>query len=195
MARRSVASLIAACRRGDPEGWDELLERYGRLIWAVAQRLGLRADEADEVFQRTWLAILEGIKDLREPSHVVSWIIAIARHQTYQMFTERSRRSKVAPLAEEMAAGFEPSVAAAAEIEMERLETAATMRDALQALDERCRGLLELLFLSDQPPEYDEISELIGLPRGSIGPTRARCLKKLKKIFSGMYLGATQKDT
>jgi RNA polymerase sigma factor (sigma-70 family) len=188
MRWRSQHDLVRACRGGEEAAWDELLERYSRLIWSVAQRFGLREGEAREIFQRTWLAILEGIDDLKHPERLAGWIMGISRNQVYLMFSERQRRRREVALADLGPEGsFEPVAEDEIEAELERIELGVMMREALQAIDGRCRCLLEMLFLHDPAPDYRQISELLGIAVGSIGPTSARCLKKLEKKLAGMY--------
>ncbi len=172
--------LVAACRKGQSDGWDEVLERYGRLIWSVARRLGAREDEAEEVFQRTWIAVVEGIHQLKKADRLASWIAGTARHQTLRLISEqvRHRRASSLDLPEGAA---ELSVNDDVEAELSRLEQAAALHDALDRLEQRCRELLEMLFLEDPAPDYREISLRTGLAVGSIGPIRARCLKRLRQ--------------
>ena len=175
--------LVAACRKGEPEAWDEVLERYGRLIWSVARRLGAREDEAEEVFQRTWIAVVEGIHQLKKADRLASWIAGTARHQTLQLITEQARQRRAASLDEQAMANNEPIAHDDAEAALARVQEAATLYDALDRLELRCRELLEMLFFEDPAPDYREISRRTGLAMGSIGPIRARCLKRLKQQY------------
>jgi len=183
---RDPVELVAACRSGDAEAWDTLLEEYGRLIWSVALRAGASESMAEEIFQRTWVAVVEGLGRLREPRRLVSWIASVARHQTYQVFAEARRGRRLGSLEDEMGEE-EPGVPSSVEEELVKAEAAAAVRDATGRLGGRCQELIELLFLREPPADYREISALTGMPIGSIGPTRARCLKRLEKIFRKLY--------
>jgi len=190
---KDSADLVRACRKGEAAGWDELLDRYSRLIWAVTQRSGLDADEAEEVFQRTWVAVVGGLHRLRDPGRLASWVAATARHQVYQLFSEAARHRRWQSLDEGDQA--EPAVPAIAEEGLEKAQKEASMLDALNTLDERCRTLLQLLFFRDPAPDYREIAARTGLAVGSIGPVRARCLRRLRKRFEELYQEPAEKDS
>jgi RNA polymerase sigma factor (sigma-70 family) len=194
VAFESAAKLVRACRRGDPGAWDELLERHGRLIWAIALRAGLATDEAEEVFQRTWVAVVDGIHRLRDPDRLTSWVASTTRHQVYRLFSEASRHRRSESLDKQLDEGHQPAVPAEAEEALERTQREASVRDALAALDSRCRELLTLLFVHDPPLDYAEVSRRTGLAIGSIGPLRARCLARLRARFEEMYQSADDGD-
>lgn len=189
-----TSRLVARCRRGEAEAWQELLDAYGRLLWSVALSLGAREDEAEEIFQRTWVAVVEGIHGLRDPDRLVSWLASTARFQTLRLWTEHRRHRRAASLEAALADGLEPEVDAEVEAAMERLEATAALHRALAALDPRCRRLVELLFLQDPPADYRRAAAETGLAVGSIGPVRARCLARLGTIWSRMYHGRVEDD-
>jgi RNA polymerase sigma factor (sigma-70 family) len=191
---RSCADLVARCRRGGQGAWDEVLERYGRLIWSVALRTGLREDEAEEVFQRTWVAIVEGIHELRDANRLASWVASTARFQVYRWFSESGRQRRLTSLERASTEPCEPAIEAAAEENLLRLEGVAALYDALEALDGRCRKLIELLFLTEPQSDYHHVSDQLGLAVGSIGPIRARCLTRLKKAYLHLYQEGTKSD-
>lgn len=183
MQQRSVSSLVAACRRGEAEAWDEMLERYGRLIWSVALRLNLNPDEAEEVFQRTWVALVEGIHKLKQPDRLVSWIAGTARNQGLRLLDEKSRNRRETGLVEVA----ESTTSDTTVDDLAMTQETAILYQALEQLDERCRLLLRMLFWDDPSPDYQEISRSTGLAVGSIGPIRARCLTRLRKIFLRLH--------
>ncbi len=183
MRRRSPSALVRACRRGEADAWDELLERYGRLVWAMALRLGAREEEAAEIFQGTWVALVEGIGSLRDPARLASWVAGTARFQTYHLFDEARRRRRLEALDEHEEAEERPAAGPSAQDLLERLEQEAAVRDALERLGGRCRELLELLFFHEPQLDYETISSLTGLAVGSIGPIRARCLSRLRPLL------------
>jgi RNA polymerase sigma factor (sigma-70 family) len=193
MKFESTHDLVRGCRRGETDAWDELLERYGRLIWSVAQRCGLEHHEAEEVFQNTWVAIVDGIERLRDPARLGSWIASTTRFQTYQLFSGAARRRRgisLDGLDEDRRPEVPPEVVEA----LEEQERQAAISEALAALEARCRELISYLFLRDPPLDYQEISRRTGLAVGSIGPIRARCLDRLRKIFDKLYQSALEDD-
>jgi len=193
MKHRTEAELVAACLAGEARAWEALLERYGRLIWSVALRLGASHAEAEEVFQRTWVVLVERLDTLKRPEGLAAWIASVARHQTWQLFDE-ARRSGRVPAWE----GEPPGDDRAAEpaetllLEIERLEL---LGEAVARLDGRCRALLELLFLTEPRPAYREIAERCGIAVGSIGPIRARCLERLRKQMERLYQEGRETDS
>jgi RNA polymerase sigma factor (sigma-70 family) len=186
MSRRSLQALVKACQRGESEAWDEVLDRYGRLIWSVALRLGLQSEEAEEVFQRTWVAIVESIGKLRQPDRLVSWIASTARNQGLRLLDEKSRHRREAPLSETIS-DSSPSAEEKADAALVRQQETTALYQALDQLDERCQLLLKMLFFEEPSPDYQEIARRTGLAVGSIGPIRARCLKRLRKWFQVAY--------
>jgi RNA polymerase sigma factor (sigma-70 family) len=194
MPRRSPNALVHACRRGDAAAWDEVLDRYGRLIWSVALRLGARSEEAEEIFQRTWVAVVEGIHQLRDPDRLASWVAGTTRYQTYRLFAEQGRSRRFASLEEKQEQGLEPSTTPDYDTDLDRVDRQAALRDALDRLAERCRTLIELLFFAEPPLDYQAIAERTGLAVGSIGPIRARCLARLERILHDLYHGPGEHD-
>jgi RNA polymerase sigma factor (sigma-70 family) len=185
--------LVRGCRHGETAAWDELLDRYGRLIWSVAQRCGLEHGEAEEVFQNTWVAIVNGIGRLHDPSRLASWVASTTRHQAYQLFSGASRRRRGISL-EGLDAENQPKVPPEVAEALEEGERRAAITEAVHALPPRCRELITFLFLYDPPLDYLEISCRTGLAVGSIGPIRARCLDRLRKIFEKLYHGNLEDD-
>lgn len=193
MEHGDSTALIEACRKGDPQAWDTFLERYGRLIWSVALRSGANQTEAEEVFQRSWVAIIEGIGRLDRSDRVHSWVAGITRHQTWRLFDEHRRSRRFHSL--ETAYPHESETGAPQERALLAGEAGARAHQALSQLDDRCRELLSHLFLADPPLDYQEISRRTGLAIGSIGPIRARCLDRLRVAFSGLYQPDAGQDT
>jgi RNA polymerase sigma factor (sigma-70 family) len=169
-----------------------VLDRYGRLIWSIAIRLGARQDEAEEIFQRTWVAVVGGIHDLERADRLTSWIASTARYQTFQLFDEGRRRRRGVSLDD--VASSEMARDDCTEDTLQRCDEAALLHQALDRLDPRCQGLLRLLFFEDPAPDYQEISHQTGLAVGSIGPIRARCLKRLRKHYAAVYQRAETDD-
>jgi RNA polymerase sigma factor (sigma-70 family) len=148
------------------------------------------------VFQRTWVGVVERIGTLNRPESLASWIASTARHHTYQLFDEARRAGRV-PVwdgAEDEALRREATVEPAEDdlLALERLEL---LREAVAALDPRCRRLIELLFLTEPRPDYRTIASRTGLAVGSIGPIRARCLEKLRRTMERLYQGDVSPDS
>ena len=182
----SDETLVFACRRGDETAWETLIDRYQRLIYTIPRRSGLDADMAAEVFQRVCMTLLRKIDSIEQPSRVGAWLVTTARRETWRI----SRRARAGGVSLEQAfAGDEdepvelPDDAPLPEDVLERIEAQHAVRSAVSELDERCRKLIVLLFYRDDMPSYAEIAEQLGTSEGSIGPTRARCLQKLRRLI------------
>jgi RNA polymerase sigma factor (sigma-70 family) len=178
-ATLDVAWLVRRAADGDRWAWERLVEQYARLIWAMTRDFKLAESDAADVTQVTWLRLLEHIDRLEQPARVGSWLAATARHECLRNVAARQR---VVPGGDDLAlndvAAHEP------EIDEQLLadERAKVVREALARLPWRWQRLLELL-MADPPASYAEISDELGLPVGSIGPTRGRCLARLRMLL------------
>jgi RNA polymerase sigma factor (sigma-70 family) len=174
-----IAQLVQRAADRDGWAWKQLVDQYGRLIWAMTRDFKLAEGDASDVVQATWLRLIENIHRLEYPERVGSWLAATARHECLRSLSAR-KKIVLAPddTSIDGVALNEPEID-------ERLlaeERAQTVREALSHLPWRSQRLLELL-MADPPPSYAEISDELGLPIGSIGPTRGRCLEKLRVIL------------
>jgi RNA polymerase sigma factor (sigma-70 family) len=184
-AGRSDEQLLAECRRGDEGAWEALVLRYQRLIYAIPRRAGLDEDAASEIFQDVFTSLLESINSIEQPSRLQAWLVTTAKRKTWRTI---SRSKAVRPFAsEEGEAGGEMYDLADERVlpdeALARLEEQHLVRAALAELDARCGKLLQMLFYAAESPPYSEIAAALGTSEGSIGPTRARCLKKLLDVL------------
>lgn len=176
------AQLIERCLQGEEEAWGRLLKRYGGLIYSVAYQCGLTHEDAGDVFQLVSVSLLEHLADLRQSASLPAWIATVARRHALHV-ANRNQRSTPSGSGADIS-DFQPDVEAE---DMEEL--LATLRDqilvqeAMEMLPERCRQLLSMLFADDTQTSYNEIAEKLQMPIGSIGPTRARCLERLRRIL------------
>jgi RNA polymerase sigma factor (sigma-70 family) len=180
------AELVARCRAGSQVAWRALVTRFQRLIYTVPRRAGLDDDAAGDVFQATFTRLFEHLERLQQPERVQAWLVTTARRETLRWLAERSRPHVSAGSGDEddddpLAAVPDPSPLPDALLD--DLQQQHRLRRALERLDERSRTLLELLFLADPSPPYAEIAARLGMPEGSIGPTRARALQKLRALL------------
>lgn len=174
-----VAEVVGRAADGDQLAWERLFDQYARLIWSMTRDFKLVESDAADVFQTTWLRLLEHINRLDHPARVGSWLAATARHECLRQLAAR-KRIVLMHDDDELAEGESHSP----EID-ERLladERAAAVREALSHLPWRWQRLLQLL-MNDPPASYAEISDQLGLPVGSIGPTRGRCLERLRVLL------------
>lgn len=174
-----VARLVGRAAGGDGQAWERLVDQYARLVWAVTRDFKLGESDAADVAQVTWLRLFEHIHRLKRPGCVGSWLATTARHECLRNLAAR----KKVVLANDDDT-LQEAAAHRPEID-ERLlaaERAQTVRDALSRLPPRWQQLLELL-MADPPVSYTEISSQLGIPVGSIGPTRGRCLARLRELL------------
>jgi RNA polymerase sigma factor (sigma-70 family) len=182
------AALLEACRAGDAAGWEALIRRYQRLIYAIPRRAGLNDDLAAEVFQRVCVILFEHLDRIERPERLGAWLATTARRESWRLLRherattilvdnddddELAQLADPAPLPDEM---------------LERQERQQAVRRAVTGLDRRSRTLMALLFYHSEPASYAEIAATLGIPEGSVGPTRARCLRKLQRALTPFEL-------
>ncbi len=170
-------ALIIACLNGDEVAWEQLLARYSRLIYTIPLRFNFEGAVAEEIFQEVCLTILEKLDTLHDPRQFKTWLVTIVRRACLQRL--RSQGNQVEQLLTEQVIANEK----AADHTLLLREQVDAVHRALATLDDRCQQLLWALFFEQTPPSYQVLAQLLDLPVGSIGPTRARCLEKFRQIF------------
>jgi RNA polymerase sigma factor (sigma-70 family) len=176
---RELEALVAR----DERAWRHVMARHGKLAMLAARRLRLGPEDQDEVYQEAWINAYRAIGSLKDPTRFGSWFYRIAYRRALDMITRKRPEAPAPELPEDGGIDDLPADHPAVDEVMIRDEDARRIRSAVEALDERCRVLLTALFLVDPRPSYEDICAECGIPIGSIGPTRARCLKKLAKLL------------
>lgn len=174
----SVAGLVAGAADGQQWAWQELVARFGGLIASVGWRYGLSPADVNELQQTTWLRLVENIDRIRQPERVGGWLATTARRESLQILRRAGRYTTGAEallVALPNETEDDPDAGPVAE------ERAAAVQAAWGRLKPRCRQLLSLL-ITDEAMAYRELSTLLEMPIGSIGPTRARCLEHLRRL-------------
>jgi len=172
-----VAEMVARARRGDREGWRALLDRYSPLVTAVSRHLRLSEPDIEDVRQHVWMKLVEHLPRLRTPEALPGWIVTTARHESYRILRSGRRLRPVDPTESSVLDGDETIEP---DRELLRAETRRAVRNGLAELRPRHRELLMFLH-SDSNVSYHEASDRLGMPLGSIGPTRSRGLDKLRR--------------
>jgi RNA polymerase sigma factor (sigma-70 family) len=182
-----VSALVSAAARGEATAWDALVSRYASLVWAVARAHRLDHGDAADVAQTVWLRLVEHLDRLREPAALAGWLRTTTQHECLRV---RRRRDREVP--DPFVAADAPSdPAPSPELLLLDEERDRQVWAALQRLSERCRTLLRVL-AADPDASYAEVSAATGLPVGSIGPSRARCLQQLRRgLEAAGYLVAS----
>jgi RNA polymerase sigma factor (sigma-70 family) len=172
-----VAELLAAAQRGEQQAWNGLVDRFGRLVWAVARSFDLGTADAADLSQTVWLRLVEHVHQVKEPERLGSWLATTTRREAVRMLRKRSIEIPDEDHEEQSDRSEDgPEETAMAADEHVRL------RAALERLPERCRRLLRVIAASDEA-NYSEVAAALDMPVGSIGPTRSRCLERLRIQF------------
>ena len=185
--------LVARAVDGDELAWNQLVERYSTLLWSVCRRFGLSEQDGADVAQTVWLRLVEHLTDLRTAAALPGWIVTTTRRECMLLLRGRSRQpgagwpgDELEALPDEAAPTVDDALLAA--------ERDAVVRDSLAQLDCRCRDLLRLL-VADPPVPYAQIAAVMSMPVSSIGPTRGRCLKRLRGVPAlARFLGEAGED-
>jgi RNA polymerase sigma factor (sigma-70 family) len=177
--------LVRRAAAGDQRAWDQLVQGYAGLIWSVARLHGLSASDAADVSQVTWLRLVEQVGRLRQPERLAAWLATTARRESVRVARRAARQVPVGD-GRDGADGPDDD-AAGGRVELD--ERDALLRRAFAGLTPRCRELLGLL-LADDSLSYAEVSQILDMPVGSIGPTRARCLACLRRTVDAVGVTA-----
>lgn len=184
--------LVRGAAGGDEVAWRGLVARFSNLVWAVARAHRLANADAADVYQTTWLRLAEHIGRIEHPERVGAWLATAARRECLQSLRSAAKTAPTDDMdrLDITAAVGNPTEEAvlAAETGREDAARAAAMWRAFERLSGRCRELLRILMASP-PPSYAEVAAALGLPLGSIGPTRARCLQRLREEMAGIKDG------
>ena len=167
----SDRELVDCCLKGDEWAWAQLIARYQRLIYSVARTLCPDPDDTADVFQYTCLDLYKGLSELRDVQALPAWLITVTRRRSILVL--RSKLPTALP---------DEELAVADDI-LGTIEKEHAIERALEQMSPRCRELIDLLYFNASQPSYSEIGRTLGMPVASIGPTRGRCLEKLKKLL------------
>ena len=177
---------ITAVKSSDEDGWNALIEGYQPIINSVCRRYRLKPEDAADVSQTVWMKVIDHLDRIREPRALPAWIKTTAQREALAALRSRDRIALL-DVSLDNSAGWSPLIPSSDSSEVDApmldAERRAAVRDGLTVLPESHRALLSLL-VADPPITYQQIGDQLGLPLGSIGPTRARCLRKLAATTS-----------
>jgi RNA polymerase sigma factor (sigma-70 family) len=188
ISSKADPELVEECLNGDAAAWEALVFRYQRLIYSIPVKLGFSQDDAADVFQSICLKLVEKLETLRDHKKLGSWLITATTRECWR---------KAAISRREVAGAFPAgdgqdeellNVPAEQMLPVEThvmLQQQQLVREAVAALPERCRRLINMLFYEKDELSYADIARSMKMPVASVGPTRARCLEKLKKLLDG----------
>lgn len=185
LAQRGDRELIVACLGGDSTAWETLITRYQRLIYSIPMKARLSPDDAADIFQSVCLKLYEKLSTLRDHERVSSWLITTTTREVWRVVARKRRDTTTASSDEEGADAINqlPSAGPLADEQRQALEQQEIVRQSVEALPERCRKLVTMLFYEKDELSYADIARRMNMPVPSVGPTRARCLEKLKKML------------
>jgi len=178
METAELPDLLAAARVGDQQAWDTLVDRFMPLVITIARRFRLPEKDVEDVSQTVWLRLAENLNAIREPRALPGWISTTTRHEALAVIKSSRRSNSVDPNTSWIA--DLPTMSEAVDEALLRAERQQALREGLAELKPEQRELL-LLLASDPQIPYEEISRKLGIPIGSIGPNRARFLRKLRE--------------
>lgn len=181
--------LMQRCRAGQAAAWSKLVRRYQRLIYTIPLRAGLGEDLAADVFQTTFARLFENLGRIQDASRVRAWLVTTAKRETLALLEQQRRRAEQPWDADRGDSDDDPVAQLPdpspwAEEQLAELQEHDRLRRAVDLLDPRSRQFVELAFLQDVPLSYGELAARLGMAEGSIGPTRVRCLDKLRRLLA-----------
>ncbi len=177
----TTAPLVAAASTGDEAAWNHLVARYSGLVWSVARSFRLSDADAVDVSQTVWLKLAERIDQINDPERVGVWLTTTTRNECLYTLRKNKREDISNPVDW---LSKPPGIAPDQEIDIEllRSEQRQILLRGISALGDACQALIRVL-MSDPEPTYEEVSASLDMPIGSIGPTRRRCLSRLRTII------------
>lgn len=175
----SLGQQAGACfhryREGQDQALGELVDLATPLLWHVARAHGCDRESAEDVVQDVWMRLVDRARDIRESEAVLGWLVVSVKRESWRA-ARMARRTSHDPTGTVDPGGTDPGPEALAVL----TERQQLLWATVQELSERCRQLLRIVAFCDRP-DYDEVSAALNMPRGSIGPTRGRCLDKLRR--------------
>ncbi|MDH3626988.1 MAG: sigma-70 family RNA polymerase sigma factor [Acidobacteriota bacterium] len=175
-------ALVRACVEGDDAAWGLLLQRYRRLIFSIPLTYRMSVDEAEEVLQVVALKLFRHIGSLRSAGSLGAWIAVTTRNTCQTALRTGKRWRSLDDEVTEEPGEAPPDLAA----DLHEVACEHTLSLAFEQMDPTCQTLLGALYLDDPPKTYETISQIMDRPIGSLGPTRARCLDKLRRIYDDL---------
>ena len=190
-ADQSTTTLLHQADAGDQAAWNALVERYNKLLWSVARGHRLGTADAADVVQTTWLRLVEHLGQIHDPERLASWLVTTARRECLRML--RRGRNEVVGAVDDIMPGIADD-AEPLDAHLLTDERDATLWACFRQLSDRCRLLLRIL-MGTPPPAYADVAAALGVPIGSIGPTRGRCLERLRGLAAQAGLGPVELGT
>jgi RNA polymerase sigma factor (sigma-70 family) len=180
-----IAGLIAAARDGHDDAVGQIVTELSPLLWQVARAAGLSSEGAEDVLQSVWLLLLANLQSIHTPTSLTGWLVTTTRREAWRV---RGAERRQIPTDQDWLAAIpdhQPGAEALALADDQRRE----LWNALGKLSPRCQELLRIVAFVPRP-SYDDVATALGMPLGSIGPTRGRCLAKLRALLADTAEGS-----
>jgi len=184
-------TLIDRCLHGEADAWRRFVEKYTRLVWSIVRQHRLDEADAEDVHQAVFAIAVSRLHRLRDAEQIAGWLATTTRRECWRVM--RRRRAVVSAGGDSMTEV--PASDATPEDARVSIEERQIVREGLEELGGRCQELLEALFSAPAEPSYPQISARLGMPVGSIGPTRARCLRRLSEILERRGIHGGRRDS
>ncbi len=178
-ATHTTGVLLRQASEGDPRAWDELVNRHTRLLWSIGRAYRLDTADAADAVQTTWLRLLEHMHRIQDPDRLVGWLVTTMRRECLRILRRSGRERARQP---DLVAVDPPDPGEPVDAALIRADRDRQLWEAFNRMPDRCRLLLRIMITSPPPP-YEAIAALLEIPMGSIGPTRARCLTRLRAML------------
>ncbi|MFH0245600.1 RNA polymerase sigma factor [Streptomyces sp. HK10] len=180
MSGQRNADLLSGCIQGEQEAWEELVERFGRLVWSVVHKYRLSPADAEDVRQLTWFRLVQNVHQIRDPERLGDWLATVARRESIKISTRGKRLVLVGD--SDVLDVFTGHGESAEQITL-RAHRNAEVMNAIEGMSEQCRNIL-LMTLCDPPASYEHVSTALSMSIGSVGPIRTRCLRRLRRALA-----------
>lgn len=178
-APRTDTELVSACLSGDERAWNALVDRYSRLIYSIPLRQGLSRDDAADVFQAVCLDLVTELPKLRDPQALPAWLIRTTSRKVGKL---RKRSERFVPDEGDLTEAT-PDSGELADSLIEHHQRTQALRDGIEALPDRCRAMVTMLFFETPARQYRDVARALGVATGSIGFMRMKCLEKLQSLL------------
>lgn len=180
--RDDLDGLLRAAARGDQGAWDTLVDRFAGLLWSISRRYWLNEADAADACQMTWLKLLEHLDSIKDPARLPGWLSTTCQRECLALLRKAGR---TVPVSDEAFLDARSTPSEGTDHPVLAADLQQTVRDAFGRLNERCQRLLKVLIADAEegPPSYQGAATTLGMPIGSLGPTRARCLERLRKLL------------
>ena len=180
-SHRQDQILVQECLQGNQDAWSALIDKYKNLIFSIPVKRGFSSDGARDVFQAVCLALVSELPRLREPRALAAWLIQTTSHKCLRAEVEGRRYSKE----DESGDAPEGESPKTPDELLRELESEQLVREAVSELSAECRRMLEAFFYQTPAASYTDVASALDIPKGSVGPTRNRCLEKLRQLLEG----------